>query len=186
MFIDGYRNILEHFIGGIGQAQPMQPMQPIQPMQTPQQQSRSPPNRYNPLFPGQQRYGWSTASSSSSFQGPGARPDGTSSSDQQQQPNNIRRFRYSVTTVGPDGVIHQITNNPGPHSPIPEGRQVPVPTLQDFLGIHGTTHPGFQQDPFQNGSLGMVLQQMFEGMGIHGNPGDYLRHVISFPSTPNL
>jgi hypothetical protein len=167
MFMDGYRTILEQLLGGIGQATLQQQPPP------------SVPNQDNPPYPGQGRYTWGSTSTSSSFQGPSIRLGGTanSPSPQPQQPLPTRHFHYSMTTYGPDGTVRHISSNSPPDSQTPEGRQIAVPTVEDFLGMHG--FPGYQQDPFANGSFGMMLQHM---MGMtHSNPGDYLRPVI-FPS----
>ena len=82
---------------------------------------------------------------------------------------------------------------------MPDGRQVPVPSLEDFLGIHGMPSYGaggptqggnaggggqnYGQDSFGPGSLGMMLRQLMESVTpMHGDPGDYLRYV--FTSSP--
>lgn len=174
--MDGYRNILEHLLGSIGQPQQPPPSHP--------------PNQDNPPFPGQQRQFWGSTTSSGSFPGPfpatGIQLDDATATSPSQQPRRpTRQFHYSMTTYGPDGAIHHISSNPRPGSPMPEGRQIAVPTLEDFLGMHAG-HPGYaaggvsgyDQDPFSNGSIGMMLQHMMQGMTIHGNPGDYLRPVF--------
>ena len=64
-----------------------------------------------------------------------------------------------------------------------EGRQIAVPTIQDFLGMHA--HPGYIStsqpsyvDGMGGGPLGMMLRHMMENMTpLHGNPGDYLHPV---------
>jgi len=198
--MDGYRNILEQLLGGIGG----------HPGSTANGGTRI-PNQDYPLFPGQppQRistWGHPIASQLPVLQGgsPGQFPSFTTSSggeqgQGQQQSRPTRRFHYSVTTYGPDGRVHHITNSPNPRSdsPMPEGRQVPVPTLEDFLGLHampphmyggvpasaqgggaGQTYSG--EEAFASGSLGMMLRHLMESVTpIHGDPGDYLRYVYS-------
>lgn len=85
-----------------------------------------------------------------------------------------------MTTVGPDGRVRHISNNPRSDSPMPA--QIPVPTLEDFLGMHG--HPGFgtqagaYDEPFGPGSVGLMLRHLMERVApIHGSSGDYLPFV---------
>ena len=190
MHMDGYRNILEELLGGIGY-----------PPATANGSTHIPNHDYPP-FPGpspQQPSSWGgPLVPQPIFQGPGhflARTQGqstpTTSGGQSQQSRPIRRFHYSVTTYGPDGRVHHISNHPRSDTPLPEGRQVPVPTLEDFLGLHGmppygggpTTQgggPNYGEDPFSPGSLGTILRQLMESVApMHGDPGDYLRHVCS-------
>jgi hypothetical protein len=115
---------------------------------------------------------------------------------QQETRPTTRRFHYSVTTYGSDGRVHHITNSPNPRSDS-DGRQVPVPTLEDFLGLHampGNTFGGAPtqggggaqnyggEDTFASGSLGLMLRHLMESVApIHGDPGDYLRYVSALP-----
>ena len=170
MYMDEYRDILEHLFGGLSLA-------------------GRPPNQSYPPFPGQPSQAWGTPPNPprSPFAGTG-QPLGASPPPPQQQPGgNTRRFHYSVTTYGPGGVTHHTNISPRSNSPLPEGRQIAVPTLQDFLGMH--THPGYTttsqpqmgyDDPF--GSVGMMLQHMMQGIApVHGNPEDYIRPVRLAP-----
>jgi len=191
--MDGYRNILEQLLGGIGQ-----------PGSTANGGATRIPNQDYPPFPGQpsQRSTWG-GPIPFTFPGQGytlgGTPGGSSGAGQAQggqQTRPPRRFHYSVTTVGPDGRVRHMTNSPRSDSPMPEGRQVPVPTLEDFLGLHGMPAYGpgghtqgggngqnYGQDPFGPGSLGMMLRQLMESVApMHGDPGDYLRYV--FTSSP--
>ena len=178
MLMDGYRHILEQLFGGIGQV------------------ARQ-PNQDYPPFPGQSSQAWATPPNPprSPFAGTG-QPLGASPPPpppplppQQQPGGNTRRFHYSVTTYGPGGITHHSNITPQSASPLPEGRQIAVPTLQDFLWMH--THPGYPttgqpqmgyDDPFGAGSVGMMLRHMMQSMApIHGNPGDYIRPVRLAP-----
>jgi len=190
--MEGYRTILEQLLGGLDQVhngpQPRPNYPPRYPTQPPQQPAD--PSRYAP-FPGDgQRLGTGG-------------PQSQQQPQQQQQPR--RHFHYSVTTYGPDGTVRQYTNNTQPDMPMAEGRQIVVPTLEDFLGMHMGTHmdgtytfpapqgsaarggtaqapyPPGPEDPYLavGGPLNM-LAQMLESMApLHGNPGDYLRPVRS-------
>ena len=164
MYIDGYRHILEHLLGGMGQ-------------------TVRAPNQGYPPFP-TPTWGIPPNPPRSPFAGTG-QPLGASPPPPQQQPGGNARRYYSVTTYGPGGVTHHSNINPRSDSQLLEGRQIAVPTLQDFLGMH--THPGYTttsqpqmgyDDPFGPGNVGMMLQHMMQSMApIHGNPGDYLRPV---------
>ena len=192
MFMDGYRNILEQLLGGLDQVrngpQPAQNYPPRYPTQPPQQPAD--PSRFAP-FP---------------VDGPSL-GTGAPQPQPQPQPQQPRgHFHYSVTTYGPDGTVRQYTNSPRPDTPMAGGRQIVVPTLEDFLGMHMGAHMGATsgfpppygsaarggtaqapypqrpEDPYLavGGPLNM-LAQMLESMApLHGNPGDYLRPVCSF------
>jgi hypothetical protein len=211
MFMDGYRNILEQLLGGIGQPGSTA---------TAANGGARIPNQDYPPFPGQppQRistWGHPIASQPTFLQGQGHTLGGTpgqstssttpgagQAQEQQQTRPTTRRFHYSVTTYGSDGRVHHITNSPNPRSdsPMSDGRQVPVPTLEDFLGLHGMPGNTFGgvptqggggggggqnyggEDAFASGSLGMMLRHLMESMTpIHGDPGDYLRYVSTLP-----
>lgn len=169
MYMDEYRHILEHLFGTVGPAVRL-------------------PSQGYPPFPGQSQQPWGIPPNPprSPFAGTG-QPLGASPPPPQQQPGgSTRRYHYSVTTYGPGGFTHHSSRS---SSPMPEGRQVAVPTVQDFLGTH--THPGYTTtsqpqmgygDPLGVGSVGMMLQHMMQSLGaIHGNPGDYLRPVQLSP-----
>jgi hypothetical protein len=111
---------------------------------------------------------------------------------QRSAPRSTGHFHYSVTTVGHDGRVHRYTNNSRPESPISGGRQIPVPTVTDFLGMQnvgvepdgGQQHFHTTQGPFAEGSLQTMLRSLMETLGpMHGmlgNPGDYIPHVSLF------
>ena len=76
---------------------------------------------------------------------------------------------------------------------------MPVPTLEDFLGMHdmpgygaggaggggGGGGQNYGQDSFGPGSLGMMLRQLMESVTpMHGDPGDYLRYVFTSSPSP--
>ena len=205
MFMDGYRNILEQLLGGIGQPgstttaatsgtrMPNQDHPPF-PRQPPQRTSTwGHPILSQPTFlqPEGHTLGGTPGQSTSSTTSAAGQAQG------QQEPRpTTRRFHYSVTTYGSDGRVHHITNSPNPRSDS-DGRQVPVPTLEDFLGLHGMPGNSFGgvptqgggggqiyagEDAFASGSLGLMLRHLMESVApIHGDPGDYLRYVSTFP-----
>jgi hypothetical protein len=208
MFMDGYRHILEQLLGGIGQrGQPQDPQfnnpnvnnnnhfhQPLGPFQ--QQEAFRTPGPFQQQ--GQYQQPQQGVFPQGMFQGfghvmggGGQQPQrGPQPVPQPQVPRVTQRFHYSMTTVGPDGRVHHISNDP-PGVAGEGGRQIPVPTLNDFLGMHGQGNvrgggpnagggggePGFE-DPFGYHPLGMMLRQLMEGMApIHGERGDYLPYV---------
>lgn len=203
MFMDGYRHILEQLLGGIGQQpQPQEPQpnnnnihNPFPPHIGPFQQQEA----FRPAGQYQQQGHYQPPQPGASQQGGiypgmgqghilGGQPQAPQPVPQPQVPRNTRRFHYSMTTVGPDGRIHHISNDPESRPDVAGGRQIPVPTLNDFLGMHGQgnargggpnagVEPGFE-DPFGYHPLGMMLRQLMEGMApIHGERGDYLPYV---------
>ena len=171
MIIDGYRHILEQLFGGMGHGVRF-------------------PNQDDPPFLGQSSQMWGTPPNPppSPYAGTGQRLGASPPPPQQQPGGSTRRFGYSVTTYGPSGVTHHYSSNSRAGSPIPEGRQIAVPTLQDFLGMH--THPSYttttQPQMGYDDPLGMMLQHMMQTMTpVRGNPGDYL-HPVILPSTRDL
>jgi len=176
MFMDGYRHILEQFLGGMGRQNGSLPPEPNYPPYQQPPQSYRIPNGH---------------ATRQSFQGQGHSLGGGPPRPQQPAPNQqppppTRRFHYSVTTYGPGGRIHHISSDSRPDSPLSDGRQIAVPTLDDFLRMH--EHPGFgpqagrdYEGPLSPGSLGMFLQQLMESVApIHGDRGDYLPFVRFF------
>jgi hypothetical protein len=190
MFLDGYRNILEQLLGGIGQnggqqngARSPTHEYPPYPGQQPNYGAPNgiPNGVYNPFPVPPQNYG--TPNGARSPYGPGHILGGTPQPQYQPQPRPTRRVHYSVTTIGPDGRVHHITNESRPDSPLPGGRQVAVPTLENFLEMHNQhlrPEPGTDyEDPFGGGQLGMMLRHIMESVTpIHGSRGDYLPYVF--------
>jgi hypothetical protein len=172
MLMDGYRNILEHLLGGIGQAGFRPPNEDYVPLQGQGQPSAPPPNGNRPP----------------PFQGPtrtlggNAPPPQAPPPQPQTPPRPTRRFQYSITTYGPRGVVHHISSNSD--SSMPEGEQIVIPTLDEFLGMHG--QQDYPAPPLPNGGtriyanspLGTMLRHLMENVTpLHGNPGDYLQYV---------
>jgi len=103
-----------------------------------------------------------------------------------------------MTTMGPDGRVHRYTNDPdmaneafGPAGA--GGRQIPVPTLNDFLGMHAPGQGGYgpdggRDDPFNQGGVAQLLRQLMTSMNgpIAGNRGDYLPYVRPLKHTSFL
>jgi hypothetical protein len=190
IFMDGYRSILEQLLGGLGQVNDTQP-RPNYPPRYPQQTQQHP--QPDPSRPG-------------TFQGDGHR-FGTSTTQPtpQQQQTGRSSFHYSVTTIGPDGSVRRFTNSPQSDTSTAEGRQIVVPTLEDFLGMHYGGNPwdfppgsatrggaapspaqqaypgGGAEDPFfaAGGPLWHLAQILESVVPMHGSPGDYLRPVCS-------
>jgi hypothetical protein len=166
MFMDGYRNILEQLLGGIGQRPGAQPAaNPFDPYPQQQQQNRNIHNHAHGHVLG-------------GLPQPVPQPN---------VPGRTSRFRYTMTTIGPDGRMQTVTNesdNPLDNPMMAGGRQIPVPTLDDFLGMHhgppGGAVPNGERNEreYGYGPLGMMLRQFMEGMGpVHGQRGDYLPMV---------
>jgi len=182
--MDGYRTILEQLLGGLDQVHNRpQPAQNYHPTQPPQQPAD--PSRFAPF--------------------PADRPPLATGAPQPQPQQPRRHFHYSVTTYGPDGTVRQYTNSPRPDTPTAGGRQIAVPTLEDFLGMHmgahmgapyafpppqgsaargGTAQAPYPQGPENpyvaiGGPLNMLAQMLGSMAPLHGNPGDYLRPVRS-------
>jgi hypothetical protein len=183
LFLDGYRNILEQLLGGVGTYPlPNGTRVPTQGYPPPS------PDGMNRFYYGEQPFG-----------GPGqygqyGRQDQMFGGEAQtlggnrvpfgalpppQLPRHNRRFHYSFTSVGPDGRVRTFTNDSTGAQEHVDGRQIPVPTLNDFLGMH--RHP---EDPRERemeetmnagGPLGSMLRQVMERMiPVHGgNLGDY-------------
>jgi hypothetical protein len=129
-----------------------------------------------------------------SFQPQGFGGQGIPAQGQRSAPRSTGYFHYSVTTMGPDGRVHRYTNHSRPESPMPGNRQIPVPTVNDFLGMQnvgvepdgGQQHHHTTQGPFAEGSLQTMLRHLMETMGpvhgIQGNPGDYIPYVSLYAS----
>lgn len=187
MFLDGYRDILEYLVGGV--VHPSFAGQPShqQPQYQGTSQSYVTPN--STIRGAGFTLGSTTGPSQAqqpSYSGRG-RTLGNSAGSSQPPPPPTRRFQYSFTTYGPDGSVHHVSNDPNSTPSIPGGRQIPVPTLQDFLGWHnvmgpytGTT-PGGYVDPHAAAAM-MTLQNLLGAIPMHGNTGDYMRPVIPAPS----
>ena len=122
----------------------------------------------------------------------GAQPQGPQPVPQPQVPWNTRGFHYSMTTVGPDGRVHHISNGSGFQPHVAGGGQIPVPTVNDFLEMHGNTGGGGAggagippaegppiENPYGDHPLGMMLYLMERLAPIHGQRGDYLPYVFS-------
>jgi hypothetical protein len=169
LFMEGYRDILEQLLAPQSQIPQQQPngIRASSPYPQPQSPSVSGP-----------------------FYGQGHRLGGTPQPVPQPQPTGARstapgpRFHYSVTTYGPDGRVHHMSNHPNQSDF--NGRQIPVPSLNEFLGMH-QVHPDGSMgrpsefgDPFNGGPLGLMLRQFMERMvPMQGNRGDYLPYGMS-------
>lgn len=215
ILMDGYRHILEQLLGSVGQP-PAQfaprtqntnhhhPNNPFaqQPRIGPFQQHQAfhPQNPFQPQgqYP-QQSAGPFQAPGSPFFHGGlyprpghvlGTQPRIPQPVPQPQVPRSTTRFHYSMTTVGPDGRVHHVSNDPERQPNVAGGRQIPVPTLNDFLEMQGNTRgadrggrgsmdePAFDES-FGYHPLGLMLQRIMEGITPHGERGDYLPYVFS-------
>lgn len=86
--------------------------------------------------------------------------------------------------------MQTVTNDSdAPDNPMMQGgRQIPVPTLNDFLGMHhgpaaGAVPNGNRNEEWEAyGPLGVMLRQFMEGgmLPLHGERGDYLPMVRSY------
>jgi hypothetical protein len=154
--MDGYRGILEFLTGGVAQPNTFPPTNQPQP----QYQGVNSPY----------------ATPNGTIHGPG-NTLGSGASSPQPQSTPQRRFHYSFTTYGPDGSVRHFSSDPQSGPAMPPGRQIAVPTVPDFLGLHSLMgpYPGGAQggDPY------MMIRNLLEGvMPMHGNFGDYLHPVI--------
>ena len=91
-------------------------------------------------------------------------------------------------TVGPDGRVSHISSSDSDNlHPDVSGRQVPVPTIDDFLNVNRShpdgSPPGTRPPPdFDDllGPLGLMLRQFMGGpASLHGSRGDYVPYGMS-------